>query len=115
MSRGKGVGYVQRGIGYVQGVLLPCDQSHDACDGTYRPPNRCDLNSSEVEFPARGRGSGHFRTFIRKCPRSPIPRVIQAVNQSRSGSHFVNRRILLFLDFLFISWIISAQGLPGSK
>ena len=23
----------------------------------------------EVEFPARGRGSGHFRTFIRKCPK----------------------------------------------
>ena len=22
----------------------------------------------EVEFPARGRGSGHFRTLIRKCP-----------------------------------------------
>ena len=69
----------------------------------------------EVEFPARGRGSGHFRTLIRKCPCSPIPRVIQAVNQSRAGSHFVNRRKLLFLDFLFISWIISAQGLPGSK
>ena len=44
----------------------------------------------EVEFPARGRGSGHFRTLIRKCLRSPIPRLIQAVNQStltRSG-HF---------------------------
>ena len=31
----------------------------------------------EVEFPARGRGSGHFRTLIRKCPYSPIPRLIQ--------------------------------------
>ena len=34
----------------------------------------------EVEFPDRGRGSGHFRTLIRKCPRSLIPRLIQAVN-----------------------------------
>ena len=31
----------------------------------------------EVEFPARGRGSGHFQTLIRKCPHSPIPRLIQ--------------------------------------
>ena len=69
----------------------------------------------EVEFPAQGRGSGHFLTVIWKCPHCPIPRVIQAVNQSRSGSHFVNRRKLIFLDFLFIAWIISAQGLPGSK
>ena len=47
----------------------------------------------EVEFPARGQGSGHLRTLIRKCPciwtlrtliqkclHSPIPRLIQAVN-----------------------------------
>ena len=32
------------------------------------------------EFLARGRGSGHFRTLIWKCPRNPIPRLIQAVN-----------------------------------
>ena len=44
----------------------------------------------EVEFPAQGRGSGHFRTFIQNCPHCPIPRLIQAVYQStliRSG-HF---------------------------
>ena len=34
----------------------------------------------EDEFPARGRGSGHFRTLILKCLCSPIPRLIQAVN-----------------------------------
>ena len=36
----------------------------------------------EVEFPAQGRGFGHFQTLIRKCPHSLIPRLIQAVNQS---------------------------------
>ena len=34
----------------------------------------------EVEFPARRRGFGNFQTSIRKCPHSPIPRLIQAVN-----------------------------------
>ena len=52
----------------------------------------------EVEFPARGRGSGHFRTLIRKCPISPIPRLIQAVNAVHLiciKNQYVNNNILV--------------------
>ena len=45
----------------------------------------------EDEFPARGRGSGHFQTLIQKCSRSPIPRLIQAVNQSTLFASYLHK------------------------
>ena len=34
----------------------------------------------EDEFPAQGRGSGHFRTLIRKCPRILLHLLIQWIS-----------------------------------